>query len=111
MKIFEDDNLIYVLRYFIKFFTEEYGAYEFKKWKFQLHDSIKGELKEQIIELFTEQYSLQLIEESYIESKSVNPIYDTSYMLPYIINKAASEIESKDFIKAVDVIQKDIKYK
>lgn len=108
-KNFEDDNLIYILKYFIRFFTEEYGAYEFKKWKFQLHNSIEGELKEQIIELFTEQYSLQLIDESYVENKNVNPIYDTSYMLPYIINKATLETESKDFIKAVDVIQKDIK--
>lgn len=104
---FDDDNLLYMLKYFIKFFIEEYGAYEFKKWKFQLHKEIDGELKGQIVELFTDQYKLQLVEDLYVEDKSINPIYDTSYMISYIINKAVIKEKQVSFIKAIDLIQRD----
>ncbi|GAA0114993.1 helix-turn-helix domain-containing protein [Clostridium senegalense] len=106
---FEDENLIYMLKAFIKFFTEEYGNYEFKKWRFQIHNSIEEDLKEKIIDLFTNQYSLQLEENLYFENKNINPIYDTSYMLPYIINKIVMKKESV-FMKVVDVIQKETSF-
>ncbi|WP_040330459.1 helix-turn-helix domain-containing protein [Clostridium ihumii] len=106
---FEDDNLLYMLKYFIKYFTEEYGWYEFKKWKFQFHNSINESLKEKIIELFTVQYSLQIEETPYIEHTSINPIYDTSYMLPYIINKAIKK-EDGILMKVVDVVQKETSF-
>ncbi len=95
----EYDKLLDILNSFIYYFREEFGDYELGKWRFQ----VKGEFtKENIdtIEELLEDY-MQLVSYEINDLKS-DSIYDTCYMIPYIIQNFIQE--NKLYFKAFDNI-------
>ncbi|CAM2944544.1 helix-turn-helix domain-containing protein [Hathewaya histolytica] len=73
---------------FIEFFIDKYGSYEVGKWKYSISNKLPEETKEELLKILGE-YGLKVVDENIKEDN--NPIYDTSYMLPYIIHKIINE--------------------
>lgn len=71
-----------ILDSFIQYFREEYGDYELRKWKFIISKKLTMEDKIYIENRITDYF--ELVEEK-IEEMPKDYIYDTCYMIPFII--------------------------
>lgn len=69
---------------FIEFFIDKCGSYEVGKWRYSISSKISKEKSLELLKVLQE-YNLQAID--YNIKDEINPIYDTSYMLPYIVHK------------------------
>lgn len=69
---------------FLEFFINKYGSYEIGKWKYSISCKLSSKAKSEIFKIL-QGYNLQVVDEDIQDD--INPIYDTSYMLPYIIHK------------------------
>lgn len=72
---------------FLKYFKEEYGSYEISKWRYTIDTEAMQEVKAMLSNVLENEYGL-LIKEQHIYKHDVNPNYDTSYMIPFIIHQA-----------------------
>lgn len=93
----EISKLKNILESFVSYFREEYGDYELSKWKIKIHENIQEENKK-IIEEAIDGYLV--IEDYYVPKLNRDLIYDTCYMIPYIIENS---IEGNSlYFKALD---------
>ena len=97
-----------VLISFLDYF-DEIDYININKFKFQFIKSIPEKTKIELRILLKEIYNIEILEEDFIYDKSLNKIYDTIYMLPYIIHNTIFNNESLDFLKAFDVLEKEIR--
>ena len=74
--------------------------------KFQFTTSISKEIKEGLSKLLTEKYDFNIIPEDFKIITNLNPIYDTTYMIPYIIHNTIFNGNSLDFLRTFDVLEK-----
>ena len=90
---FEDkSSFIKLLESFILYFADIYGIEVVRLWKFQASKDLSIEYIDITREIF-EKYELQnLIEDPFNVPKAINTIYDSSYMLPYIIHNFITTI-------------------
>lgn len=96
-----------VLTSFFEYFSEiEY--IDVSKFKFQFTPVISEDVKKSLISFLVEEYNLDVIEDDFICDKSLNKIYDTAYMLPYIIHNTIFNKNSLSFLRAFDVLEKEI---
>ena len=75
---------------------------------FQFSSSIDVSLKEELREFILNSFNLQVLDNDYEIINNLNPIYDTTYMLPYIIHNTIAKGESLNFLKAFDVLEKAV---
>ena len=81
---FEIEDYIHTIESFYSYFSEiEY--YYLSDVKFQLNSTLSLEIKKELRKYFNNS-KFNLLEEEFIPFKELNPIYDTAYMLPYIIH-------------------------
>lgn len=97
-----------VLISFLDYF-DEIDYINISKFKFQFIKSIPEKTKNELRILLKENYNIEVLEDDFIIDKSLNKIYDTIYMLPYIIHNTIFNNESLDFLKAFDVLEKEIR--
>lgn len=104
---FTDDNFMRALESFLSYFSD-LESLDFTLFKFEFGSSISENLKIRIEELFNN-YDIQ-VKEVYDISKveNINPIYDTSYMLSFIIHNILNNNNSLYFLRAFDVLDKQI---
>lgn len=96
-----------VLTSFFEYFSEiEY--IDISKFKFQFTPVISEDVKKSLISFLVKEYDLDVIEDDFICDKSLNKIYDTAYMLPYIIHNTIFNKNSLSFLRAFDVLEKEI---
>ena len=76
--------------------------------KFQLNSMLPNDLKIGIRNYFENNTNFVLLEKEFIPYKELNSIYDTAYMLPYIIHKCLFSSSELSFLRAFDVIEKEI---
>ena len=105
---FEDKNsFIKLLESFIQYFADIYGIEVVKKWKFQASKDLSTEYID-ISQRIFQKYELQnLIEDPFYVPKDINTIYDSSYMLPYIIHSFIHNDNSLLTLKAFDTVEKN----
>ncbi|WP_300381351.1 helix-turn-helix domain-containing protein [Clostridium sp.] len=97
-----------VLISFLDYFDEiEY--ININKFRFQFVKSISEKIKNELSIFLKEIYNIDVLERTFVSNKSLNKIYDTIYMLPYIIHNTIFNNESLDFLKAFDVLEKEIR--
>lgn len=98
----DSDRFKDVLNYFLEYFSEEYGAYEIGKWRYTISSKIDENIKNVIKYIIKEDYGFDLKEDEPL-GEDLNAVYDTAYMLPYIIHQENRE-SGWSGIKAIDTL-------
>ncbi|KLE15877.1 helix-turn-helix domain-containing protein [Clostridium sp. C8] len=96
-----------VLNSFFEYFSE-IDYIDISRFKFQFTPAILTDVKDSLHQFLIEDYNLDVIEDIFTCDKSLNKIYDTAYMLPYIIHNTIFNNNSLNFLKAFDVLEKEI---
>lgn len=87
-----------VLYNFFEYFKEEYGNYEISKWRYSVDSNSSKKFRALLYNIIGE-YDLIVKEDVKVDFK--DPIYDTSYMIPYIIHEVANKRVWED-VKIID---------
>lgn len=96
-----------VLTSFFEYFSE-IDYINVKEFKFQFTPVIDKKIKSSLLNFLIDEYNLDVIEEDFICNKSLNKIYDTAFMLPFIIHNTIFNKNSLNFLRAFDVLEKEI---
>lgn len=81
---------------------------DINEFKFQFDSRLSSSIKENLREFITINYELDVATTDFSSSSHLNSIYDTAYMLPYIIHNMLFKGNSLSFLKAFDVLEKEI---
>jgi AraC-like DNA-binding protein len=105
-KTFDDEiSFTKLLESFILYFADIYGLEIVKQWKFQASGDFSSDYIDITRGIF-EKYGLEnLIEEPFDVPKTINTIYDSSYMLPYIIHNFINNDNNLLSLKAFDTVE------
>ena len=77
--------------------------------QFQLSTDLDCELKNMLLTFIKENLNLHVLEEEFTPNNKLEPIYDTAYMLPFIIhNEIFKKNSMMDNLRAFDVLEKEI---
>lgn len=74
---------------------------------FQISSSLSEEIKTPLKDFVEKELGHSVLNKEFVQNRELNPIYDTSYMIPYIIHKELFTNEDLSFLKAFDVIEKE----
>ncbi len=100
-------SFIKLLESFILYFVDIYGIEVVSLWKFQASKDLSADYINITKEIF-KKYELQnLIEEPFNVPETNNTIYDSSYMLPYIIHNFINNDNSLLNLKAFDTVEEN----
>ena len=108
------DNLDYSLEKYINILTsfidyfEELDIVDITEFKFQFDSRLSLPIKNKLREFITTNYNLTVSNDDFLVTSHLNSIYDTAYMLPYIIHNTIFKKNSLTFLKAFDVLEKEI---
>jgi AraC-like DNA-binding protein len=91
------------LHSFLDFFSKFEGL-NLQDFAFQFTANILIENLEEAKKILVEEFELEVIEELYSDEMSVDPIYDTSYMLPFIIQNQLNNNSKQNSLRAFDVL-------
>lgn len=76
--------------------------------KFQLSTELDADIKKMLTTFIKENFNLEVLNEEFAPNNKLEPIYDTAYMLPYIIhNEVFNKNNMMDNLKAFDVLEKE----
>ena len=75
--------------------------------KFQLSSSIEKGLQDSLRNYIENNLHHTVISEIYKEEKNLNPIFDSAFMLPYIIHNYISSNKDLSFLRAFDVLERE----
>jgi len=105
---FTEDNFIEVIESFLSYFSD-LDSVDFRSFKFELSSKLSDSVKLKIQELFMNIHNIE-IETPYPMDKTseINPIYDTGYMLPYVIHNILTNNNSLSFLRPFDVLDKQV---
>ncbi|NLM34306.1 MAG: helix-turn-helix domain-containing protein [Clostridiales bacterium] len=105
---FSEDNFIEAFQSFLSYFSA-LESVDFSEIRFEYSNSVSDSLKERINELIKGYYDIDTSNiESYNDMAETNPIYDTAYMIPYIIHNIIFNNNSLQFLRAFDVLDKQV---
>lgn len=74
---------------------------------FQISSSLSEEIEIPLRHFIEKELNHSVLDKKFVQNRELNPIYDTSYMIPYIIHKELFTNEDLSFLKAFDVIEKE----
>ncbi len=103
---YEESQFKKAVKSFLDYFSEIDG-FRLRDISFQLSEKIHAGLKEELIKLLEEQ-ELSLEEGDYKDTNSINLVHDTAYMLPFILHNALMSYQKLDFLRAFDVLDKQV---
>lgn len=106
-KGFSREQFIEVLTSFLDYFSE-LETLDFSSFRFQFSYSMNKNLIDEITELLREKDNLEILEKYYSASENIDLIYDTAYMLPFILHNTLTKNKSLEFLKAFDVLDRQI---
>lgn len=104
---FTIEKYIQVLKSFFEYFSE-IDYIDISKFKFQFTSVIDKSIKEALLNFLDNECNLDVLEEDFICDKSLNKIYDTTFMLPFIIHNTIFDKNKLNFLRAFDVLEKEI---
>lgn len=96
-----------ILNSFFEYFSE-IDYIDVTKFKFQFTNKVSKSLKSNLINYFND-LDIKILDDDFVFDKRLNKIYDTAFMLPYIIHNTLFNINSLDFLRAFDVLEKEIR--
>ena len=101
------EKYINILSSFLDYFNE-LDIVETSEFKFQFDSRLSEDIKTNLRSYITGVYELEVYSTDYISTSDLNNIYDTTYMLPYIIHTTIFKGISINFLKAFDVLEKEV---
>ena len=101
------EKYINILSSFLDYFTE-LDIVEVGDFKFQFNSRLSEDIKYNLRQYIKNYYQLEVCEIDFTSKSDLNSIYDTAYMLPYIIHNTLFKGNSLSFLKAFDVLEKEI---
>lgn len=101
------EKYINILSSFLDYFTE-LDIVEVSDFKFQFDSRLSEDIKYNLRQYIKDCYELEVCEIDFTSKSDLNSIYDTAYMLPYIIHNTIFKGNSLNFLKAFDVLEKEI---
>ena len=101
------EKYINILSSFLDYFTE-LDIVEVTDFKFQFNSRLSEDIKYNLRQYIKDYYELEVCEIDFTSKFDLNSIYDTAYMLPYIIHNTIFKGNSLSFLKAFDVLEKEI---
>lgn len=104
---FSVEKYLDVLNSFFSYFSE-IDYLDLKDYKFQFESNIDTNIKSELSEILLNDYSLSIIEDEFISINNLNKIYDTTFMLPYVIHNSIFNNASINNLQAFDVLEKEI---
>ena len=104
---FSKDAFLIMLNSFLSYFYDN-DLIEFKNLKFQFPNTFNKDLILETKNLIEQDFNLEIFENNFYAKNDINPIYDTAYMLPFIINKECSKDTNLDFLRAFDVLDRQV---
>ena len=104
---FAQDEFIKALRSFFNFFSD-LETLDFKEFVFQFSSTVDSKVVEEASTIIEEEYNLTVIKKYFNASLNIDPIYDTSYMLPFIIDNEVKARGGMDFLRAFDVLDRQV---
>lgn len=104
---FAENEFLEALSSFLSFFSE-LETLNFQEFAFQFANTVKSEIIEKSLKLIEEEYNLKVLKEDYNAVSNVDPIYDTSYMLPFIIENEINKRGGLEFLRAFDVLDRQV---
>lgn len=104
---FAKDEFIKALRSFLNFFSD-LETLDFKEFVFQFSSTVDNKAVEEASNIIEEEYNLTVIKKYFNASLNIDPIYDTSYMLPFIIENEVRTRGGMDFLRAFDVLDRQV---
>lgn len=104
---FAEDEFAKALKSFLNYFNE-LETVSFDDFKFQFAAGMKDEAKKQVKELLLSEYELEIVEEEFSYNDNINYIYDTAYMLPFVINSIVNKRPGRNVLRAFDVLDKQV---
>ncbi|GAA0077499.1 helix-turn-helix domain-containing protein [Clostridium sp. CTA-5] len=106
-KIFSSSDFENILKSFYEYFSSS-DIVDLKDLQFQFSSKINKSTKLYLSKILKEKYNFHIIEKSFTSKKILNKIYDTAYMLPYIIHNYIWNKDELDFLNAFDVLGKQV---
>ena len=103
---FNFDDYMKAISSFISYFNE-IELIDLSLIKFQFSCKIPDNTKIPLQDYLINKLNFEVISTIYRENKNLNTLYDTAYMLPYIIHKELFTSEDMSFLKAFDVVEKE----
>ncbi|WP_446897598.1 helix-turn-helix domain-containing protein [Clostridium sp. LBM24168] len=105
---FSDSEFLFAIESFLNYFSELDGL-NLHLFKFQFDSKISSNLINEIIEIMLNKYDLSIEHNLFFyEGSTIDYIYDTAYMVPYIINSSINKSCSLNFLRAFDVVDRQI---
>lgn len=101
------EKYINILSSFLDYFTE-LDIVEVSDFKFQFDSRLSEDIKYNLRQYIKDYYELEVCKIDFTSKSDLNSIYDTAYMLPYIIHNTIFKGNSLSFLKAFDVLEKEI---
>ncbi|MBW6408648.1 AraC family transcriptional regulator [Clostridium weizhouense] len=106
-EIFSSSDFKNILKSFYEYFSLS-DIIDLKDFQFQFSSKIDKNIKLYLSKTIEEKYNFHIIEKSFTSKKILNKIYDTAYMLPYIIHNYIWNENELDFLNAFDVLGKQV---
>lgn len=103
---FSEDEFMRILQSFINYFVDIEGI-DIYNLRFQFSSHIEKELINKISNLLNS-YELDICDEVFFDSLDINLIYDTAYMIPYIINKTIQKNKNWNNLRAFDALDRQV---
>lgn len=100
---FDRDEFIVALKSFLDFF-DDIETLNLSEFEFQFSSVMPEEILNSAREIIEGEYKLNIIKEYYDASLTINPIYDTAYMLPFIIENEIKGKKNLGMLRAFDVL-------
>ncbi|WP_026881192.1 helix-turn-helix domain-containing protein [Clostridium akagii] len=100
---FDRDEFIVALKSFLDFF-DDIETLNLNDFAFQFSSVVPEEILKSAREIIEQEYKLNIIKEYYDATLNINPIYDTAYMLPFIIENEIKGKKNLGMLRAFDVL-------
>ena len=105
------DNLTFTTKKYrnvLKSFIEYFSALDFspiEHLRFQFSSTINKEIKNNLLDFLNSEFNFEILDNDFIIENTLNQIYDTSYMLPYIIHSTIFKKDNLSFLRNFDVLE------
>lgn len=106
-KEFSASDFLSAVKSFLNYFSE-LDNLNIHSFKFQFSSTMAPSAMDKIAELLSAEYQIEIDNDKFSGKNIIDEIYDTAYMLPYIINSIVNNANSLSFLKAFDVIDKQV---
>lgn len=104
--IFDLEKYKSILESFLEYFSD-IDYFDIKNFKFQFTNTLDKNIKLGLRSFLNDKYEgIDVLIDDFILHKTSNRVFDTIYMLPYIIHNTINYNKSLDFLRGYDVLEK-----